>query len=300
MANKELSILMPSYNNTCVALVKELAAQCSNIEGLRYEIIVADDGSSKYSAVSRNREITKWVNCQFIERGINKGRAAIRNFLAQTAQYDTLLFLDSDVKVEKDDFILDYVDAGCNGVVYGGIHNDEEAYDRDNLRCVYECAFELKNTSTARNTRPYQSFRTTNFMALKKVMLDFPFDEGFTEYGYEDVLFGKTLRENGIEIKHIDNPVIVDDYDTNADFIDKTQQALRTLHKFRKDLEGYSGILTLSHGINRCCMSPMVHLAYKMYGKRLYRRLCTGKPSIMMYNIYRIMYYMVQPDKPKY
>ena len=296
MSNKELSILMPSYNNGCVALVRELAAQCSNLEGLRYEIIVADDGSTLYSEVSKNREINKWPCCRFIERGTNTGRAAIRNFLAQNARYDTLLFLDSDVKVEKDDFILDYVDAGCTGVVYGGIHNDEEAYDRYNLRCVFECAFETKNTSTTRNTRPYQSFRTTNFMALKKVMLNFPFDEGFTEYGYEDVLFGKTLRENGIEIKHIDNPVIVDDYDTNEQFLDKTRQALRTLYKFRRELEGYSGIITLTRGLRRCCMSPAVHLAYKMFGKGLHRRLCKGRPSIMLYNIYRVMYYMVQPD----
>lgn len=300
MSNKELSILMPSYNNTCVALVKELAAQCSNLEGLRYEIIVADDGSSKYSAVSRNREINKWVNCRFVERGINKGRAAIRNFLAEEAQYGTLLFLDSDVKIKKDDFILDYMDAGCDGVVYGGIHNDEDAFDANNLRCVYECAFELKNPASVRNTKPYQHFRTTNFMVLKDVMMRFPFDEDFREYGYEDVLFGKTMKENGIVMKHIDNPVIVDDYDTNEEFIDKTQQAMRTLHTHRKEMEGYSGLITMSHGINRCCLTPMVHLAYKMYGGRLYDRLCKGRPSIMMYNLYRIMYYMVQPDKHRY
>ena len=45
----ELSILMPCYNNECAPLAARLAAQAEAIirqgRRLRYEIIVADDGS---------------------------------------------------------------------------------------------------------------------------------------------------------------------------------------------------------------------------------------------------------------
>ena len=297
MSKKELSILMPSYNNTCVLLVKELAAQCSNIEGLHYEIIVADDGSTVYSAVSKNREINKIDCCRYIERKVNTGRSAIRNFLAQSAKYANLLFLDSDVKVENDDFVLNYIDEDCNGVIYGGIHNDRDAYDALNLRCVYECDFEIKNPASIRNTKEFQSFRTTNFMVPKDVMLRFPFDEGFKEYGYEDVLFGKILKANGIHILHINNPIVIDDYDTNAQFIDKTQQALRTLYKHRKELDGYSGVITTTRNLRRCCISPLLHMIYRIYGDKIYKRLCGKCSSILLYNIYRVMYYIAQPDK---
>ena len=299
MSRKQLSILMPSYNNTCVSLVKELAEQCSDIEGLRFEIIVADDGSTKYSAVSRNREINKIDGCRYIERKEISGRSAIRNFLAQSAKYENLMFLDSDVKIENDDFVLNYVDQNCKGVVYGGLHNDRDAYDALNLRCVYECEFEAKNPAAIRNTKEYQSFRTTNFMVPRDVMLKFPFDEGFKEYGYEDVLFGKTLKANGIPILHIDNPIVIDDYDTNAEFLDKTQQALRTLYKHRKELDGYSGVISTTRNLRRCCIAPILHMLYKMCGNRLYKHLCGKCSSVMLYNIYRVMYYISQPDLDK-
>lgn len=293
MPKKELSILMPAYNNVCVNLVKELAAQCSNIEGLRYEIVVADDGSKRYQAISSNREINKLDDCRFIERGVNSGRAAIRNFLTHEAKYANIMFLDSDVKIDKDDFVLDYLDAASKDVVvYGGIHNDEQAFNCNNLRCVYECAFELKNPASVRNTKPYQQFRTTNFMAPRDVMLRFPFDEGFKEYGYEDVLFGKTLKENNIGIKHIDNPVIVDDYDTNAEFIDKTQQALRTLHSHRKEMEGYSAILPMAKMLKLFLLAAPLRCAYRMYGNKMHDKLCGDKASPTLFNVYRILYYL--------
>ena len=48
---KSLSILLPSYNNECVSFVKRLQEQAENIkdDDFKYEIIVADDGSTDKS-----------------------------------------------------------------------------------------------------------------------------------------------------------------------------------------------------------------------------------------------------------
>jgi hypothetical protein len=46
-------------------------------------------------------------------------------------------------------------------------------------------------------------------------MLNIPFDERIRNYGYEDVLLGKRLKENKIDILHIDNPLILDNYESN-------------------------------------------------------------------------------------
>ena len=54
---KAISILIPCYNTYCVELVKQLAEQCEDIEGLHYEIIVADDGSYDEHTRLRNKEI---------------------------------------------------------------------------------------------------------------------------------------------------------------------------------------------------------------------------------------------------
>ena len=42
---QELSILVPTYNGDCRAMVTELHHQAEAIAGLRYEMIIADDGS---------------------------------------------------------------------------------------------------------------------------------------------------------------------------------------------------------------------------------------------------------------
>ena len=136
MITNEVSIVMPVYNCTCVQLVTELARQCRDIEGLHYEIIAADDGSSDTDCIKENRAINDMEFCSYVERGFNSGRSAIRNFLVTRARYDFLIFLDSDIRIDSEDFILAYLNAGCEGIVYGGVHNSSKAYDEHNIRCV--------------------------------------------------------------------------------------------------------------------------------------------------------------------
>ncbi len=75
-------------------------------------------------------------------------------------------------------------------------------------------------------------------------MLRYPLDERFHQYGYEDVLWGKTLKENNITILHIDNALGYQNFIGNWAFIRKTEESLHTLYQFRKELEGYSKIIT--------------------------------------------------------
>ena len=77
--------------------------QCEDIEGLRYEIIVADDGSTDKHTCHINKEILELENARYILRKENVGRAAIRNFLAKEASYEWLLFIDGDMTVLLDE-----------------------------------------------------------------------------------------------------------------------------------------------------------------------------------------------------
>ena len=107
-----LSILIPTYNNVCLELVRNLQAQASILSSendFEYEIIVADDGSTDKNTIEKNCEINELDNCRYIERKENIGRAAIRNFLAKEAKYLWLLFLDSDLKLDNSDFIRNYM-----------------------------------------------------------------------------------------------------------------------------------------------------------------------------------------------
>ena len=55
-----LSILIPTYNNVCLELVRDLQAQASILSStndLEYEILVADDGSTDKNTIEKNCEI---------------------------------------------------------------------------------------------------------------------------------------------------------------------------------------------------------------------------------------------------
>ena len=107
-----LSILIPTFNGICKELVSELQKQVAMLP-MDYEVIVADDGSTSQATITENRGINSIPHCQYMECQKNRGRAVIRNFLVQQAQYEWLLFIDSDMTVCRHDFISRYV--ACTG-----------------------------------------------------------------------------------------------------------------------------------------------------------------------------------------
>ena len=134
---KSLSILIPTFNDVCLELVSQLSTQAAAIKELEYEILVADDGSTDTDVVKANSAINAFPRCRYIRREENVGRSAIRNFLAQTAQYERLLFVDGDMKMARADFVRKY--AKTEGpLLYGGyvVEGDEELL-KDSLRFIY-------------------------------------------------------------------------------------------------------------------------------------------------------------------
>jgi len=309
-----LSILLPSYNNDCTTLVKQLARQCElQGDSLSWEIIVADDGSTDKETTARNRTINDMDNCRMIERGFNSGRSAIRNFLVGQAKYENLLFIDSDMEAEKSNFIEDYLkniepenprQVICGGVdICKGISGDTPQANgmpmRNNLRYIYELKAMPQHTASKRTENEYSNFRTTNFLVSKEVMLSHPFDENFKEYGYEDVLFGKQLKEDGIRIRHIDNPVSFSDFESNDNFVCKTETSLRTLHNHRQQLKGYARIDNAAIKLSSFGLKPILRILYKIVGKRLRANLASEKPNLKLFNIYKLLYYISLPDTNK-
>lgn len=285
-----LSVLIPVFNCSCRDLVVALHEQLCK-EDIKWEIIVADDGSDDEQTKAENRAIRSLENVHLIEREVNSGRAKIRNFLAGEALYDRLLFLDGDNSLRNEHFISNYL-AHEAPIVYGGydiIHDDRTLLS--NLRYRYELKAEGNHSAAIRQQKPYQDFHTSNFMVAKEVMTRFPFDERFRHYGYEDVLWGKTLQGNGIAIKHIDNPVTFTDFETNEHFVHKTEEGLRTLHQFADDLQGYSPLLDYDRKIRLLHLTPLFRLMYKMLHKSLLHNLKGNNPSVFKFNIYKLLYF---------
>lgn len=305
----QLSILIPTYNNVCTELVESLQAQVASLSNLEYEILVADDGSTDESTIEGNRSINRLENCRYIEREKNVGRAAIRNYLAQQARYHCLLFVDSNMDVIHSDYLYNYLKEleECHtdgedtmdikyGVIYGGyqIKRDEETKERlkNNLRYIFESRGTQNGDYRERQANPYHDFHTSNFIVQRSIILKYPLDERFYHYGYEDVLWGKILKDNHIVIKHIDNPLGYDHFIGNMSFINKTEESLRTLYQFREELQGYSKIIDYAQRLKRWHLSHLCQKLFPLFSLPIKARLTGNKPSILWFNIYKLLYYI--------
>lgn len=291
----ELSILIPCHNCKCKELVKSLAVLLEKEYGkalLHYEILVADDGSTDNRCIEDNNDINSIDKCRYIIRNKNVGRAAIRNFLAQEAQYEWLLFIDSDMVVRSDNYITNYLCHDSSPVVYGGYSvNGNAAKLKTNLRFIYEKASEAGHIYTERQKHPYKDFHTANFIVRRDVMLTYPLDERFRRYGYEDVLWGKTLHQDNIPIGHIDNPLSFEKFEDNPGFISKTEEGLTTLYQFRHELNEYSSIIRYTERIRRLHLTPVILLMHKILSKHIKHKLQGNNPSLFLFNIYKICFF---------
>ena len=184
----QLSILIPTYNKVCLELVKNLQAQASLLPYFEYEILVADDGSTDKTTVENNCNINKLPHCSYIEREKNVGRSAIRNFLAKEAKYEWLLYIDSNMNVINKQYLANYQYSKECDVIYGGyqVKRNQENL-RSNLRYIFECKGTQNGDYRQRQENPYGDFHTSNFIVKRSIMLRYPLDERFHQYGYEDV-----------------------------------------------------------------------------------------------------------------
>jgi len=287
----ELSVLIPNYNNVCMGLVTVLQRQAEAL-GIEYEIVVADDASPQKVTIGQNQAINALPHCRYIVKETNSGSAATRNFLGEQSQYHWLLFLDCDIVIPDDHFLERYVTDGHEGVVNGGICIVDDDSLSHNLRYLYEKNAESAHTSEKRQANRYHEFRSTNFLIERQVFEACPFDERFTRSGYEDVLFGKMLKQLQIPVTHIDNPVMMTEFETNPDYVRKIERSMRTLYTFREELRGYSRILTFDSGIHISSVRGLIRLWHRMFGGWERKNLCGSRPILKLFNLYRMGYYL--------
>lgn len=289
-----LSILIPTYNYNCTSLVARLVQQAQGIAGLQYEIIVGDDGSTNEQVLAANRAINELPCCEYWERGFNSGRAAIRNSLYERSTGRWLLFLDSDGMPLNADFLSCYlaaVEPLSAGVVCGGLaHPATLPSPAVSLRWLHETTYERRTPVEWRNAHPYTNFRTFNFLIDRDSFSRVQFDENVQNYGYEDNLFGDALQENGVAVKHINNPMINVDIEPNAVYLSKNEEALRTLAMHYDTMGPLITIAQKLERIERMHLGWLLSLVYSLSRPFLLRNLNGASPRMWVFNLYRAGY----------
>lgn len=307
MTHIDLSILLPSYNNVCVSLVQVLQRQADALRGrlgkpFRYEIIVADDGSTDAACIDANRVIGDMLHCRYLRMEQNVGRAQIRNVLISESRGDYVLLIDSDLFLCDDNYLYKYATSTAE-VVYGGTRIGGEGFAmvdneantenlKGNLRYIYEKKAEPSHRAVFRQVRPNQEISVCNLYARRDIMEAHPFDSRFKAYGYEDVLFGKRLAESGIEVTHIDNPVLINEFEPNSVFVKKTEEAILTLCRFEQDLEGYSNLKTKVSTLGRYIPLSLFRLWHRIMKNKEKRNLTGSKPNLLLFKLYKLGFFL--------
>lgn len=307
MTHIDLSILLPSYNNVCVSLVQVLQRQADALRGkldkpFRYEIIVADDCSTDAACIDANRVIGDMLHCRYLRMEQNVGRAQIRNVLISESRGDYVLLIDSDLFLCDDNYLYKYATSTAD-VVYGGTRIGGEGFAmvdneantehlKGNLRYIYEKKAEPSHRAAFRQLRPNQEISVCNLYARRDIMEAHPFDSRFKAYGYEDVLFGKRLAESGIEVTHIDNPVLINEFEPNSVFVKKTEEAILTLCRFEQDLEGYSNLKTKVTTLGRYIPLSLFRLWHRIMKNKEKRNLTGPKPSLLLFKLYKLGFFL--------
>lgn len=286
-----ISILIPTFNDDCRGLAGSLMIQAEAIDDLEWEIIIADDASTNTALVESLSQLNKLEGFRYIRCNTNLGRSAIRNFLAQEARGEWLLFVDAHRVMVSNDYLKTYISATQNAQVICGGYQALKGPD-GNLRYLYEHDAERNNSASLRAKHPYQSFNASNFMIRRDIFMQHQFDTRLHKYGYEDVLLGRELALAGIPITHIDAPTGYIEYECNANFVKKAEEAMETLHQFRDSLQGYSPILTIANRLQGNLAGAVFRKLFQWKRNAWRNNLMSRRPSLLIFKLYKLGYYM--------
>ena len=285
-----ISILIPCFDYNAYPLVSILEKQALILK-IDFEIICIDDGSFS-SKNDLNQKINLLTNSKFIELKKNIGRINNRLLLAEKSQYEWLIFIDVDTLPNEDNFLKNYIDQLNKGtLIIGGCTYKKPENENFSLRYKFG-KFREEISSDIRNKNPYKYISSCNFMCKRDVLIDILASINTISYG-NDYIFGSLIKKKEIDIKHIDNPVLIDNIDENQIFIKKTHHALDNL------ISSYNNKIIKNHSISilkayiildSLLMKNIFVKITDLFKNLLNRNLHCKDPNLFLFDLYRLNY----------
>jgi hypothetical protein len=281
-----LSILIPTYNYNVNPLVEVLYKQCLK-ENIAFEMLVLDDASTIEFPAGITGE-----NISYQKNESNLGRTLTRKKLAETARYDSLLFLDSDVIPVTSDFIKNYTHYIDNDIVLGGVAYVKETPEpAKELRHKYGRLRE-EVIASDRNKNPYGAILSGNLMIKKDIFLKYNYAQNHNLYGM-DIYFSYQLFKNNIPVTHIDNPVYHLGLEDNEVFLKKSLQAVDSRKQLLENAEGIeniNGLLKHYKNLKKYRLTGVISLGFKLAEPILKKMILKKDPNLFCLDIYRLGY----------
>jgi len=145
-----------------------------------------------------------------------------------------------------------------------------------------------------RNSDPWKSFSTFNFLIPKEVFMSVRFDESLTEYGHEDTLFGIRLMELEVPVMHIDNPLFHEGLEEAAVYLDKVRDSVYNLlningnNEVSEKLKGRVKLVATLAKLKRSGLFPVFRTIFPLLEKRIISNLLGPNPKLYLLDIYKL------------
>lgn len=294
-----ISICIPIYNLDVRELGTALEPQVKEL-GDGAELVFIDDASdSAFRHI--NAPMCQRYTCVQLEE--NVGRARIRNLFLKHAKNEYLLFLDCDSRIIAPDFLRRYrrlLEEAPREVVCGGsVYADARPPRPYRLRWKNGRVKETRSLEERREA-PHRSFMTNNFLAGRRVMEDLPFDEKLVKYGHEDTLFGFRLKQAGVEVFHLENPVENGNLDRNRAFLSKLKDSSRNLLLILEQVEEPAAfvdgirLLQVFVKLRQLKLEGLFRACFLAIRPLLYVFLVLGPVSLRLLDAYKLGTLLVQ------
>ena len=294
-----LSILIPTYNYNVYPLVTELKNQADALD-IDYEILVQDDASTSF--LQENTEINLLQHCSYSLNHENLGRGNNINLLNNRAQFDYVLIMEADAFPEKKTYLQDLI-AAINQetqVLFGGVTYPNQKPEKDKL-LRWKYGNERESVSfLERLKNPYHFVFTWNLLLKKELLSNYHFPYNVKDYGYEDVVFIKQLKENNIPIQHIENRLIHFNSETSLTFIEKTEKAITTLRQLilDKKLELSDTKIGKAYKMIKFWqLDFLISFFFKKVSKSIIKNLMSSHPSLILLDLYKLGYFCLLNQK---
>jgi glycosyltransferase involved in cell wall biosynthesis len=289
-----LSVCIPVYNSDVRTLVNALCLQIEELKTNNIDVVLIDDASDAEYKTTNQFAHSK---VRLIQLAQNIGRAKIRNAFLQYTNATYLLFLDGDSTVANPFFLQNYINyltqhQDTSVLVGASLYQIETPAADYRLRWTYSTNRESLDFEQ-RSKDAHAGFKTNNFLILRSLLEQFPFDEELTGYGHEDTIFGLQILDQNISIRHLNNPVWNLKLDTNTEFLQKTDSALTNLLWLQQRY--HKPLLLDTNKLLRYFLRANKYILTRgfLWGLScktgLYRRILqTGRAPLFLFDLYRL------------
>ncbi|MEP3838938.1 MAG: glycosyltransferase [Algibacter sp.] len=287
-----LSILVPVYNYSISSLVTEIHKQATHAK-INFEIICIEDGSNKF--VLENKSVVDGLeHASIIISSKNNGRTKSRQILSDTSKFNWLLFLDADVMPKSDRFIikhLENIDSKYEAIYGGFAYKTIKPQKNKTLRYNFGKNFEEVDAKK-RNLKPYQIVISANFLIKKEIFSKINSQIKIKSYGLDN-FFGALLKENKVNVLHINNEVYHYGIEDNKLYLNKVQEFITLLLKLYNDrmfLEHSNKLLSVFVSLKKYKLNYLLSFFYKLFNNLMERNLIGPKPNMFILQLYKLSY----------